>query len=403
MTTVVIIIAALFALVWLIQVGLILTRPTRMKIFVSTPVLLAGIVLACQVFPEQVDHALGVVNLSDLLHHAIGVTFMTIALLWLKTLKPPHVVGTPTLLTAAAGGGLLLALVIAQWLTAPVHRIESLNDVSEWETLHGALGFTTVLFSAFMIIGFLMIGWHCIHGAQTQFRDVPVLRVSLIVMGMAVVLAAAGQGSLDIRLAARANMYDTWSEVYRVLLITVVAIFSVGLALFTVPTLTTMKVIGHWKQYKRLDALWAHLTKLYPEQALTVAPPRTPQDLAVATNRRFIEISDCLSRMRLPQHIADGLTQGDESGTRLGSYLATVHQPTDTEEGTPAIDLLPLSDTADGDRRQLLVVADAFHAAIQPRDSRRAHDPLLSSATAQPPSRSVTRGEANVSSLHGSD
>ena len=297
MTLATIVIAALFGMVWLVQVGLLLTRPTKMKIFVSTPVILAGIVLCCQLFPGQVDRTVGVINLSDLLHHTIGVTFMTIALLWLKTLDPPHTVDTRTVFVASGGGTVLLGLVITQWLTAPVHTVESLNDVSEWETLHGALGFTTVLFSAYMIIGFLTIGWKCLHGAQTQFRDVPVLRFSLILMGIAVALAAVGQGSLDIRLVAGTGAYDAWSQVYRVLLVTVVAIFSVGLALFTVPTLTTMRVITHWRQYRRLDALWTHLTDLYPDQALAVAPPRTPQDLAVATNRRFIEISDCLSRL----------------------------------------------------------------------------------------------------------
>ena len=371
MTAAIIVIAALFAMVWLVQVGLIVTRPTKMKIFVSAPVILAGFALCCQLFPAQVDRASGVVNLSDLLHHAIGVVFMTIALLWLRTLDPPHTVRRRTVVTAVAGGGSLLALVITQWLTAPVHMVESLNDVSEWETLHGALGFTTVLFSAFMIIGFLTIGWKCVHGAQTQFRDVQVLRFSLIVMGIAVTLAAIGQGSLDIRLAAGASAYASWSQVYRVLLIVVVATFSVGLALFTVPTLTTMRVITHWKQYKRLDALWTHLTDLYPDQALAVAPPRTPQDLAVATNRRFIEISDCLSRLKLPPDVTALLVEEREPGHRLGAFLTTLRRPTDSEGGTPAIDMLPRSETADEDRRQLLAVADAFRSAFQPRTPGR--------------------------------
>ena len=259
----------------------------------------------------------------------------------------------------------MLGLIIGQWITAPVHTTESLNDVSEWENFHGALGFTTVLFSAFMIIGFLLIGWKCVHGAQTQFRDVPVLRFSLVLMGIAVALAAAGQGSLDIRLAAGPRDYGSWSQVYRALLITVVATFSIGLALFTVPTLTTMRVITHWRQYKRLDALWTHLTELYPDQALAVARPRTPQDLAVATNRRFIEISDCLSRLRLPTDITDVLIKEREHGPHLGALLMTVRPPADAENGTPAIEVLPRSDTADDDRRQLLAVADAFRMAFQ--------------------------------------
>lgn len=362
-----VIIAVLFAVVWLVQVGRILARPTRMRIFVSTPVILAGVALCCQLFPEQVDRAFGVTNLSELFHHAIGVIFMTIALLWLKTLNPPHTVGIHTTVAAAAGGTVLLSLVITQWITAPVHTAESLDDVSEWQTLHGTFGFTTVLFSVLMIGGFLTIGWKCVHGAQTQFRDVPVLRFSLILMGVAVALAAVAQGSLDIRLVADAGAYDTWSQLYRVLLITVVATFSVGLALFTVPTLTTMRVIAHWKQYKRLDALWKHLTELYPDQALAVAPPRTPQDLAVATNRRFIEISDCLSRLRLAPDIINLLVQEREPGPRLGAFLTTLRRPTDAEGGTPALEILPHSATADDDRRQLLAVADAFRTACQPR------------------------------------
>jgi len=352
-------ICVFFAVVCLIRVTVVVAHPSTMRVFMSAPVLLGGVSFACQLFPAAIDRAVGVVNLSDLLHHILGVVVVTSALLFLKTWKPPHELARSTIVFATMLATLLIALLTAQWLTGPDRRVESLADAGEWQTLANPFGFTTVVFNGFMIVGFFVIAWQCIYGTRTQFKEMPALRLGLSLMGCGLLLLAAAQVVLDVRLFSQHD-YARLTSLYWTVLLSGTLVYSVGIVL-PVPTTALLRNLTYRRQLRRLDPLWRHLVGMFPAVSLATATAHTAGKLAVVANRRFIEIGDCLNRLSLQPEAMDMLRSESDVPGALGRYLYAVRVP--PLDGEPAASILPAMTTVDADRAQVLLVAEAFVGA----------------------------------------
>lgn len=365
---IVIVICIGFVLVWLGRLVLIVVRPSKMRIFVSAPVILAGGAFLCQVLPRQIDNAIGVTNLSDLLYETLGVVVMTTALLFLKTLRPPHKLRKSTVVYASVSGAALIGLLVTQWAIAPIHVAETPDDAGDWQALAGPWGFTTIIFHAFIIVGLCAIAWQCLYGSRSQFVEIPALRGGLILMGVGLAIGVGARTVIEIRLLSPPQDYARFTSLYWSVQVASIAVYSIGLAL-PAPALAVIRNTTHWRQVRCLNPLWSHLTGMFPEVLLPTKKIRTPAGLAVVTNRRFIEIGDCLSQLRLPRHVVDELlADSARRGTcnQLGAYLAAAErEPENLGDSERASSLLAPTATPGADREQLLSIADAFRRQLR--------------------------------------
>ena len=348
-------------------------NPSNVRIFVATPVLLAGAIVACVLFPGRIDHAMGVVNGSDLLHHLLSVAGMASALLYVASIRNGANGTVPRTLfrLVTAGAAVLGGLIVWQWLQAPVHVIESLGDASEWQTLHGTFGFVTIIFQGFVTAGMARIAWQCIHDGVTDRTGLPEWRTSIVVMGLGQVAATLSQMIIVVRLWTPEGHYQTLTQVHMSVQYAAMAIYSVGLIL-PVPGAIILRAYQH----VRLGPLWTHLTGQYP---LTVKPTpriRSPRALLIATNRRFLEVADCLSQWLMPIDDMDQIVASGRPVNALGRYLATsnaINVSSDGElldlepedEYVPASTALPFVHTVDSERSVLLTLARAFNSSFR--------------------------------------
>jgi len=364
---IVIVICVGFVLVWLGRLVLIVVRPSKMRIFVSAPVILAGGAFLCQVLPRQIDNALGVTNLSDLLYETLGVVVMSTALLFLKTLRPPHELRKSTVVSASVFAATLIGLLVTQWAIAPIHGAETPNDTGDWQALGSPWGLTTIIFHAFIIVGLCAITWQCLYGSRSQFVEIPALRGGLILMGVGLAIGVGARTVIELRLLSPPQDYARLTFLYWSVQVASIAVYSIGLAL-PAPALAIIRITTHWRHVRSLNPLWSHLTGMFPEVLLPTKKIRTPAGLAVVTNRRFIEIGDCLSQLRLPRHVVELLADSARRGTcnELGAYLATAQrEPEYLGDSERASSLLAPPATPGADREQLLSIADAFRRELR--------------------------------------
>jgi hypothetical protein len=173
-------------------VSIALRKPSQAEVLLIIPFSLSGVGFACQAFPSWIDREIGITNGSDIAHHCLAVITMTSSLLFTMTLKPPRRVSNKTLLWSASFSGVLMVLVVLQWLDLPGRSIESPSDASGWQTLHEPFAPVTVVYLAYMVVGFVVLAWQCIWGAKARFTDLPAARRGSFTMGVGIVPTCFG-------------------------------------------------------------------------------------------------------------------------------------------------------------------------------------------------------------------
>ena len=363
-------VVALFGAVWLVRVVLIFARPSWFRVLVSIPIVLTGVIFACTTRPTQIDEFVGIVNVSDVLHHGLSVIGMMSAMLWLRTLDPPHRISRLVALLTCSGGLVLIILVVGQWLTAPVHAVESPGDASEWQTFDGAFGIVTVIYHTFIVYGMARIALRCLRDARNKYYGRPEWRVSLTIMGAAILIAASDQALIVVRAAVAQTEYVKLTSVYFSLSYVALFLFAVSLALPS-PTLMLHRIVVNWRHLATVSPLWRHLISLFPEAEMQTARIRRPRDLAWTTSRRLIETADCLSRLVLSAAEVAPLASNADPAERLGRCLATRSTVGADGNGKPAASVLPATAGVAAGRDQILVVAEAYRRQLVLRDGTR--------------------------------
>ncbi len=334
-------------------------RPSQPAVIFTISVVLSGVGFACQVFPDVIDHAVHVVNFSDILHHSLSIIIMMLSLLYVTTLSPPHRVQGKSVRYACLVSVGLVALLWIQWLSLPSREVESAGDASGWQTLTEPLAFVTVIYNAFIIGGFTVLVWQCVVGSKDWFAGLPLLRRASTVMGIGIALMAVSQLVLVVRIFAPHD-YQALTATYWAVVCLQSVVFSTGLFL-PVAGRVLQQVRTQRQQLSRLEPLWRRLTNWFPDTELHTEKVWTAKKLSVTTTRRFVEISDCLSRLMLPVEDVDVIIEDVDPVRSLGLYLST-YQPKAVrpDNGEPASAVLPMTTSPEAEREQMLALADAF-------------------------------------------
>ncbi len=284
---------------------------------------------------------------------------MVLSLLYVTTLSPPHRLQCRSIRYAVLSAVGLVALLWVQWLSLPDREIESAGDASGWQTLTEPLAFVTVIYNTFILGGFVVLVWQSIVGSKEWFAHLPMLRRASIIMGIGLALMGASQLVLVLRIFLW-HHYQALTSTYWAVVCLQSVVFSIGLFL-PVADRAVQQIRTQRQQLVRLNPLWRRLTNWFPDTELHTEKVWTLKKLSVTTTRRFVEISDCLSRLVLPVESVEMIIDGLNPVRGLGQYLAEF-QPAKVrpQDGEPASAALPLTASPEAEREQLLALADAF-------------------------------------------
>lgn len=357
-------------------VSIALRKPSQAEVLLAIPFSLSGVGFACQAFPSWIDRELGITNGSDIAHHFLAVMTMTTSLLFSMTLKPPRRVSSNTLIWSASLSSVLILLLVLQWLDLPGRSIESPSDASGWQTLNGPFAPVTVIYLAYMVVGFAVLAWQCIWGAKGRFTDLPAARRGSFTMGVGIVLMGLSQSVIVGRLFTPLSAYARLTSIFWFIVYVQTIVFSAGL-LFPIVSRHRQRRTAQQRDLDRLTPLWEHLGDWFPGTRLSSGTPQSsgaPSGRVITEQRwsatetligRYVEVGDCLTRLMLPLTAVDDLLDEVDPAKALGRYIGDrlTMEAVGSEGGESAMSVLPVARTPQIEQRQLLAVADAFREA----------------------------------------
>ena len=357
-------------------VSIALRKPSQAEVLLVIPFSLSSVGFACQAFPSWIDRQLGITNGSDIAHHCLAVITMTSSLLFSMTLKPPRRVSNTTLIWSASLSGLLILLVVLQWLYLPGRSIESPSDASGWQTLNEPFAPVTVIYLAYMMVGFAVLAWQCIWGAKSRFTDLPAARRGSFTMGVGIILMGLSQSLIVLRLFTPLSSYARLTSLFWFIVYIQTIVFSAGL-LFPIVSRHRQRQTAQQRDLDRLTPLWEHLGLWFPATHLSAGTHQSsaaPSGRVVSEQRwsvtetlidRYVEVGDCLTRLMLPLAAIDALLDELDPATALGRYIGdrSTMEAVGAEGGESAMSVLPVARTPQIEQRQLLAVADGFREA----------------------------------------
>lgn len=357
-------------------VSIALRKPSQAEVLLAIPFSLSGVGFACQAFPSWIDGVIGVANWSDITHHCLAVVVMTTSLLFSRTLKPPRRVSNTVLTWSTGLSAVLIFLLVVQWLDLPGRSVESPSDASGWQPISGDLTPVTVIYILYMLIGFAVLAWQCIWGAQDRFADLPAARRGSNTMGVGIVLMGLSQGLISLRLFTPTSAYSQLTSLYWFVVYIQTIVFSAGLLL---PMVSRHRQNRNAEQrdLDRLTPLWQHLGAWFPGTHLSTGAlsSRVPTEARWTVTEtligRYVEVGDCLTRLILPLVAIDHILDEADPTAALGRYISCRNtiEAVGAEGGESAMSVLPVARTPQIEQRQLLAVADAFAQAVSVRQA----------------------------------
>ena len=303
-------------------------------------------------FRLDIDHAVGVCNLSGLVARVIlsfGAGFL---LIYLDALRRP-VISTLRARLYLATVALAAVPMAAAWWAAPIHD-HPLDDLlplaGSWPVVVYCMSFWAYLGS---VLG--MSAWTCLAKERTFRRGDITRSISLLLIGISAALAVVvlilwtcsllllhftGRDRMQLKVVGDALL--PWP-----LLINAVGV----LTLLAVPYVVALMTA--WRRGHLLRPLWTAMITRYPEVHLNLQLTGGPLSRAeMRMERALIEIHDAL-------RIATIEEAGSPPVASLERAVAALRR---VESGDRRVaDLFERVDTRDADLRQVLALAQAFN------------------------------------------